>query len=305
MKKVLLVIFSCLVFMGQIYAESCIDNNGNGKKGSITISKTNISINQGDTTSFVVNAPCAAGRIDIKSSNPNIIKLSTSSEFLDNSSTTINVTGLSVGNAVITVYLTDMADYQENVITGNKTINVSVKGEQGQINDNPQDPVKVVKEMSVTSFKIVGYDIDFDKNKYDYTIDVSENLKELYIIVDGDGIETIGDGVVNIINKDLITVTIKNDSFSYDYKIHINRVTNSISKVETKTNNIFLYTTIFFGLTTLILLILLIKSKKKKESIVNEMKTPQVNTLEMIDLSNNNQNNNYNQISQNNNGNTL
>ncbi len=95
--------------------------------GGLSVSTTNISITQGSSSSFTINANNAAGGVSISSSNSGVASVSMSSTFLDNSGATVTVTGKAVGSAVITVTAFDMATYDEEVVSTVHRINVTVK----------------------------------------------------------------------------------------------------------------------------------------------------------------------------------
>ena len=98
--------------------------------GSITPAPRSLSITKGGTKTFKITASNAVGRVDISSSNPSVAKVNVSSQWLENSSVTVTVTGVSAGTANITVKLTDAATFDEEVLTGSYTISVTVKNSQ-------------------------------------------------------------------------------------------------------------------------------------------------------------------------------
>ena len=100
-------------------------------RGSITPSTKNLTITKGSSGVFTITASNAAGRVDISSSNSSVASVNKFSDFLDNSSTTITVTGVSSGNATITVKLSDAATFDtEEELTGSYSINVTVNEPQ-------------------------------------------------------------------------------------------------------------------------------------------------------------------------------
>ena len=75
----------------------------------------------------------------------------------------------------------------------------------------------------IKRFEVVGYELDFDKDQYEYTIKVDRNVSKLYIIVEGTEIEIAGDKEVDIKDKDQITVIIKKDDVVKNYVIKLDK----------------------------------------------------------------------------------
>ena len=101
MKKIKLVLLLLMfIFPIIINADSCIDDNGNGKRGSVSLNTSSLTITEGKTATFKINASCAAGRVNIISSNTSVAKVSSSSEFVDNSSVTITITALKLSSRI-------------------------------------------------------------------------------------------------------------------------------------------------------------------------------------------------------------
>lgn len=296
-KRILLVLLISIPFIS--VNASCINSDGTGKDGSVSLSATSLNVTVGKTTTFKINAPCAAGKFVITSSNTSVASVTPDSEFLDDSSLTVTVKGKAVGTATINVSLEDVADYASNVIQGTKRVTINVKAPvtttkattrattraatnpttkgttkpTTKATTKPTEPTtKLIKPIKINTFDIVGYDVQFDMNTFEYTIDVGSNVKELYIITTGENFKVDGDKEVNIEGKDSINVTFTNEDNQLDYKININRVGSAIPtetkeevKEVVKTNNTFLYTTVCLGILSAILAILLVKSKNEKK----------------------------------------
>lgn len=84
-----------------------------------------------------------------------------------------------------------------------------VKGEEDIINP-------------ITNIKVVGYDIKFDANKYEYDINVGTDVTALYIMVEGENLEAANPGEIDIKDKDSVEVSIPigDKTFKYIFKIH-------------------------------------------------------------------------------------
>lgn len=93
---------------------------------SFTVSKTNISLENGKNSTITINAPTHTGRLDITSSNSGVASSSESSLWVENNSKTITISAKSAGTTVITIKgeLYDSSTESEETFT--KTINVSV-----------------------------------------------------------------------------------------------------------------------------------------------------------------------------------
>jgi hypothetical protein len=157
--------------------------------GSVTISNTSLNIKKGDSASFTVNCNNCAGRIDLSSVNSGIATVSPSNTWLDNSSATITIYGVSVGSTYIKVNNTDVTTYDDENISGKSyTINVTVyepTTASPSTNNNYVPPVTAKpdtrsKNTNIASLKIDGYDlVKVDNNNY--TLEVQNNVTSINI----------------------------------------------------------------------------------------------------------------------------
>ncbi len=269
----------------------------------ISISTNSISLKEGNTKSFTIDASSCAGRVDIMSSDDNVVSVSSSKEFLDNNQVSIKLTGTGVGNAVIIIKLTDIATYSEAYLVGTKTINVDVKENDGTTIDG---------SMIINKFEVVGYNLNFDPNTYEYTIDVSSNVKELYLVIEGENFTSSSNGKINIEGLDEINISLKNEDEIKNYTIKLNKEESVAKK-----SYIVYYVIGFFALIILVsVAIIIISRKDKKTNQVkettlnipqqpnNQFHNPEVNTSipfknpEVNTQLNQNQNNNINNMGQ-------
>ena len=287
-KKLLLILMLVIPFV--TVDAACINSDGTGKKGNISLSASSLSVNVGKKTTFKISAPCAAGRLAIASSDTSIATISPSGDqFVDDSSITVTVKGKKAGKVTINVSLLDVADYAGNVLGGTKKVTVNVKTPPTTttkaVSDKPTTTTKkttttttkkVVKEIKVSKFNIVGYNINFDPNVFEYTIEVAPNVNNLYIDLKGENFTATGDKEVNIEGKNSVVVSLKNGDKVQDYTININRTEAAVApeikevvKEVVKTNNTFLYTTIVLAIVCVVLGALLIKGKNKVSETPN------------------------------------
>ena len=151
--------------------------------GGITVSTRNISVYKGKSTTFSIVANNAAGRVDISSSNPSVAKVNKSSEWIENNSIKVEVTGVSVGTATITVTLADAATFDEEVLNGSYTITINVKEVEKNNNTNNNKNTKTeirsdnnnIKNLSVKGYEIV-------KKNSEYELTVNNNISSIEIL---------------------------------------------------------------------------------------------------------------------------
>ncbi len=103
---------------------------------NFTVSKSNVSIENGKDSTITINAPTHTGRLDIVSSNSAVATVNSSNLWVENNSKTIVISAKGVGTATITIkgeLYDSSTDTEENF---SKTINVTVtkSANSGQTN---------------------------------------------------------------------------------------------------------------------------------------------------------------------------
>ena len=273
--------------------------------GGVNVSIGSLRIEKGRSATFTISASNAAGNVIVQSNNSSIASVNSSSCFFDTtlgqSSCTITVTGVSAGNTSISVILDDVGTFDNEELSGTKTVNIEVYEPAPPVqqtqpaNNNPAPSVNTnnnsnsnnqssnnktekkeetkkeekqeekkeekteIKEvkLDITKFDVVGYDLLFKENVYDYDLDILDNVSDLYIIVEGKDISVTGDKKVDIIGKKKIVVSIKNGDITKNYTINLNKIKRSDLIKKEDTSNSFttfdkiLLTTsiVFFGST--------------------------------------------------------
>lgn len=94
--------------------------------GSFSVSKSSATLKEGESTTFTISTSSCEGKFTISSSNTGIAKVSSSSEWIKDSST-ITITAVKAGTAQITITASDVADTSEQVVEGSKSISITVK----------------------------------------------------------------------------------------------------------------------------------------------------------------------------------
>lgn len=149
--------------------------------GSIKPTTSSLSIRPGGTATFTIKANNATGKVNISSSNTGVANVSASSHWMDNDSFTVTVKGVSEGTATITVSLSDAATYDEEELHGSYSINVKVAAVSNTGGGGYTQAPEVRNDATLSKIEINGYNIDFDKNKTDYSLEVSNDVVELNV----------------------------------------------------------------------------------------------------------------------------
>ena len=183
--------------------------------GDISISKNDISLVEGGTATFTINATNAAGKVDIVSTDSSVATVDVSEYFFDtslnNSSVTITVRAVKQGEANIEVRLTDVATFDYEELTGKKICKVNVtKSEVSptSLTITGTNRVKVGEEVTLTS-----------------TVSPSGASQEVTWSSSNSNVATISSsGVVRGINKGSVVITAtssKKNSVSNVFEIEV------------------------------------------------------------------------------------
>lgn len=199
MKKFLfrvLLVISILILPSRVYAA-----------GSVTVSRSSISMNVGTSTTFNIVASNAVGSINVVSSNPSVATVSIGSTWIENQTITVTVTGKSVGSATISVQLTDVATFDEEVLSGTRTINVSVNQPAPSQPSQPSQPAKPSQpadtrsnNTNLKSVQVNGREVS--KKDGQYVLEVSNyiNTVDIKAVCEDGKAKVTGTGKKDIIN---------------------------------------------------------------------------------------------------------
>ena len=189
MKKIKLLIFSLMVLMLlpiSVFAS-----------GSIAPSTRSLSITKGGTATFTISANNAVGKVDISSSNSGIATVNRSSEWLENNSVTVTVTGISAGTTTINVRLSDAATFDEEELSGNYSITVTVNEPSNNNNNNNNNKPsnnnnnnnrpsnnnnnnKLSSNNNVKDLNVEGYDL-VKVDNHNYELIVNNNVEKIKV----------------------------------------------------------------------------------------------------------------------------
>lgn len=199
------------------------------KAANYDVTVTSKTVTVGNSVTLTIKGNDLAGRFDLSSSNSSVASLSNNSLFIDNNSTSITITAKSVGTATITIIPTDVTAYDNNTITGNKTITITVKdkptsnpstgGNNSGTTTNTTPTKKKSTNNYLSSLTIEGYTLDkeFKKEETEYSIMVENDVNKIKINaqLDDSSAKVTGIGEVEVkegINKLEIKVTAENGS---------------------------------------------------------------------------------------------
>lgn len=199
------------------------------KAASYDVTVTSKTVTIGNSVTLTIKGNDLAGRFDLSSSNSSVASLSNNSLFIDNNSASITITAKSVGTTTITIIPTDVTAYDNNTITGNKTITITVKdkptsnpstgGNNSGTTTNTTPTKKKSTNNYLSSLTIEGYTLDkeFKKDETEYSIMVGNDVNKIKINaqLDDSSAKVTGIGEVEVkegINKLEIKVTAENGS---------------------------------------------------------------------------------------------
>lgn len=240
MKKVLLfitILLSSILFIPKMFA------------ASMSVSASTTSANVSDSVTISVSLNSIEGKFRISSSDTSVLDGGLQTDWVESGYITATFTAKKSGTATITVTpitATTMDPGNEQDYTASKSVTVRVvepsRGNSGgnstssstkknkQSYDYGDDTIDINKEYSsdnyLSSLSIEGYNIDFDKEKTEYTLDVDEDTTSVNISATpiDDKANVIGTGNIKLtdgVNNVIITVIAENGNERV-YSITIN-----------------------------------------------------------------------------------
>ena len=139
---------------------------------SLSISATATTVTVGGSATITVKGNDAIGRVNVSSSNSNIVSVIQSSMWIEGSAS-FKVTAKTVGTATITITPVDMASSSgETVSLGSKSITIYSKAPYVDTRS---------KNNNLQSLTIEGYELAFDTNNTAYNLDIDFSVDTLNI----------------------------------------------------------------------------------------------------------------------------
>ena len=193
------------------------------------LSITSNTVTVGNSVTLNIKVSDAAGKFTISSSNSQVVSISSSSSWIDNTTQSITLKANKEGSATITVTASDVTSYDGKAITGSKSVTITAKAKQvvnnnnnSGGNNNNYTPAKSTPKSSnnfLTSLTVDGLKLNetFDKETLEYTLTVPAETEKIKINaqVSDSSAKVTGTGEVKVstgLNKLEIIVTAENGS---------------------------------------------------------------------------------------------
>lgn len=139
---------------------------------SIGISASSTSLTVGNSATITVTGNDAIGKVNVSSSNSNIISVSTGSLWIEGSAS-FKITAKAIGNATITITPVDMSTSAGQTTSASaKSITIYSKAVYVDTRS---------KDNNLASLNIEGYELAFDTNNTSYSIDTSYDVEKINI----------------------------------------------------------------------------------------------------------------------------
>lgn len=201
---------------------------------TLTSSKT---ITVGETQSITIGSG-VTGRVDITSSDPSVVSISTSRLWIENGSASVSITAKKEGSATITVKASSLASSEDgSKVTGEKKCNVIVKAKQKPIEQKPETPTKTPTTNKTTTTKTENKKTEKAKEKVVETKEKEEatpelgihSLKLIGIKENGEEVEVSLDKEFNIktfdytcnVENDIKILKIEKEAYEYNDLVQI------------------------------------------------------------------------------------
>lgn len=190
--------------------------------GSFSVSSSDLSPSVGDTIKVTVKANSAAGKFTVSSSNTGVLS-GGGSIWVEDGSNSVSFKANSAGSATVTIVPADVSDSSDgSVISGNKTLNITVKapssnsssgnsgssGSSGRSTVRENNPVKSsINYLSSLSIEGAELSPQFDKDTTEYEVTLESGTSSIKVngskesnvsYVTGLGDVSVSEGVNNI-----------------------------------------------------------------------------------------------------------
>ncbi len=190
---------------------------------SIGLSVTYSTVTVGESTRLTITGNDAIGKVNITSSNPNVVSVSADSAWLEGS-TTVTLTTKSVGSAVITVSgkLSNSSGSAENLLSNSITINSKAVYIDTRSSNNR------LSGISVTGQSLVQ---EFDPEELNYSVRVSHDVTSIEVTASPEdaaaSYEVTGNSDFHYGDDNMVTITVTAENGATRmYKLWVTRAKN-------------------------------------------------------------------------------
>ena len=195
-------------------------------KYSASVGSTSITV--GKSVRLTIKTTNAAGKFTVTSSNPSVVKVSSSSTWVDGSAMDPKITlkGLKEGTATITITPVNVSDDEYKLLTNKKSFKITVKkaSTTTTTDKNPTTTTPKSSDATLKSLTATAADLAFNKDTTNYAVTVDKTVDTL--------------GLKAVANDSKATVKIEGDK---DFVVGTNTVTITVT-AENGTKKIYTVT---------------------------------------------------------------
>ena len=213
------ILFILMIFLLEI--------NPVNAAGNYTGSLSNSNVAKGKSVTLYIKANNCAGRFNISSSDSTVASVAETYSFIDNSTYAIKVTTLNAGTATLSINAFDVTDYDNNKISGTKTLKINVASASNN-NTNTNSNTEKSSDATLKSLEIEGITLspEFKSDTLEYSAEAEAGVEKVNIKatpndskanVSGTGEVSVSDGT----NK-LEIIVAAEDGSTKSYIINLN-----------------------------------------------------------------------------------
>lgn len=165
------ILFIIIVFLLEI--------NSVNAQGNYTVSLSNTNVTKGKSVTLYIKANNCAGRFNVSSSNSTVASIEETYAFIDNSTYAIKVNTINSGTAILSINAFDVTDYDNNKISGTKTLKINVSS-----NDNSNSSTsKKSSDATLKSLEIEGITLspEFKSTTLEYSASSDAGVEKVNI----------------------------------------------------------------------------------------------------------------------------
>lgn len=236
--KIILIITKILILLGisKVYAV----------EGNFSVNKNSETLNVGQSTTFLISATNCGGKFTITSSNPNVVNVDLTEDWIENSSKEVKITAKSKGTATITIKAEDVSTTDAKEITGSKEIKITVlenensssgannttanNSNSSSNNNNKPTTQEKSSEARLKDFRITPNGFSgFKRDTYEYNVEVPNNVAEVEVYartLDSNAKIKSGTGKISLKegqNKAEVVVVAEDGKTTKTYTLNITR----------------------------------------------------------------------------------